>query len=224
MNQRLQFATAFVAKCNAFVVNHDGDGEKILQPESESPSINWQTEKLTISSSEDLSSLEQNSRAKTSSQSSIRTHVDGQLSLIKNQIGSLESVRERLGLSQRKMAQLLLVDPSAWTRWVKQGEDAPPHIYRALQWYLALSEKIPGLTPQYFIGKDPVHLAQENRNQFNQALEDQKIILESELVFLKKQNEDLKNGIRGNRAGFMLMAIAALIFCFVFYVQFIRVV
>jgi transcriptional regulator with XRE-family HTH domain len=224
MNQRLQFATAFVAKCNAFVVNHDGDGEKILQPESESPSINWQTEKLTISSSEDLSSLEQNSRAKTSSQSSIRTHVDGQLSLIKNQIGSLESVRERLGLSQRKMAQLLLVDPSAWTRWVKHGEDAPPHIYRALQWYLALSEKIPGLTPQYFIGKDPVHLAQENRNQFNQALEDQKIILESELVFLKKQNEDLKNGIRGNRAGFMLMAIAALIFCFVFYVQFIRVV
>jgi transcriptional regulator with XRE-family HTH domain len=224
MNQRLQFATAFVAKCNAFVVNHDGDGEKILQPESESPSINWQAEKLTISSSEDLSSLEQNSRAKTSSQSSIRTHVDGQLSLIKNQIGSLESVRERLGLSQRKMAQLLLVDPSAWTRWVKHGEDAPPHSYRALQWYLALSEKIPGLTPQYFIGKDPVHLAQENRNQFNQALEDQKIILESELVFLKKQNEDLKNGIRGNRAGFMLMAIAALIFCFVFYVQFIRVV
>ncbi len=186
--------------------------------------VKSETEKLAEISSQALSSLEQISRDKTSSANAIRTHVDAQLSLIKNQIGSLENVRERLGLSQRKMAQLLLVDPSAWTRWVKHGEDAPPHIYRALQWYLALNEKLPGLTPQYFIGKDPVHLAQENRDQFNQAMEDQKLVLESELKFLKKQNQDLQNGIRGNRAGFMLMALAALIFCFAFYIQFIRVV
>jgi hypothetical protein len=191
-----------------------------LEPEF----VKSETEKLAEISSQALSSLEQISRDKTSSANAIRTHVDAQLSLIKNQIGSLENVRERLGLSQRKMAQLLLVDPSAWTRWVKHGEDAPPHIYRALQWYLALNEKLPGLTPQYFIGKDPVHLAQENRDQFNQAMEDQKLVLESELKFLKKQNQDLQNGIRGNRAGFMLMALAALIFCFAFYIQFIRVV
>jgi hypothetical protein len=48
------------------------------------------------------------------------------------------------------MAQLLMVDPSAWTRWMKTGQ-VPPHIYRSLQWYLALREKIPGLTNEYFL-------------------------------------------------------------------------
>jgi transcriptional regulator with XRE-family HTH domain len=87
---------------------------------------------------------------------SLRIQYEAQVEVIRRQIGGLEAAREKLGLSQRKMAQLLLVDPSAWSRWIKSGgEDAPAHIYRALQWYLALQEKIPGLTPQYFIGKDP---------------------------------------------------------------------
>ena len=82
-------------------------------------------------------------------------HYEAQVSVIQRQIGTLDEVRIRLGLSQRKMAQLLLIDPSSWTRWTKQGDEAPPHIWRALQWYLTLQEKIPGLTPAYFIGKDP---------------------------------------------------------------------
>lgn len=53
------------------------------------------------------------------------------------------------------MAQLLMVDPSAWTRWTKSEDQAPPHIWRALQWYMIVQEKVPGLTAQYFIGKDP---------------------------------------------------------------------
>lgn len=90
-------------------------------------------------------------RAKTS----LRMHYEAQVSVIQKQAGNLEEIRASLGLSQRKMAQLLLVDPSTWTRWTKQGDEAPPHIWRALQWYLALREKIPGLTPQYFLGTNP---------------------------------------------------------------------
>lgn len=84
------------------------------------------------------------------SKTSLRMNYEAQVEVLKKQLGSLESIRLELGLSQRKMAQLLLVDPSSWTRWMKAG-DAPPHIWRALQWYLALKEKIPGLTNQYFL-------------------------------------------------------------------------
>ncbi len=90
-----------------------------------------------------------NERIKTST----RLRFEAEVEVISRQIGGLEGARQTLGLSQRKMCQLLLVDPSAWTRWQKTG--APPHIYRALQWYLSLNEKIPGLTPEYFIGSDP---------------------------------------------------------------------
>lgn len=89
------------------------------------------------------------------SKTSTRIFYDAQVSVIKKQLGNLEKIRADLGLSQRKICQLLMVDPSAWTRWNREGEEAPPHIWRSLQWYMTLQEKIPGLTPQYFIGKDP---------------------------------------------------------------------
>lgn len=40
------------------------------------------------------------------------------------------------------MCQLLLVDPSAWTRWMKDESRVPPHIYRSLEWFLALNQKM----------------------------------------------------------------------------------
>ena len=89
------------------------------------------------------------------SKTSTRIFYEAQVSVIQKQLGNLEKIRTDLGLSQRKICQLLMVDPSAWTRWNRDGEEAPPHIWRALQWYMTLQEKIPGLTPQYFIGKDP---------------------------------------------------------------------
>lgn len=95
--------------------------------------------------------FDQGVRSKTSS----RMFYEAQVSVIQKQLGNLEKIRTDLGLSQRKICQLLMVDPSAWTRWNRDGEEAPPHIWRALQWYMTLQEKIPGLTPQYFIGKDP---------------------------------------------------------------------
>lgn len=95
------------------------------------------------------------------SKTSLRMHYEAQVKVVRNQLGNLEEIRGILGLSQRKMAQLLLVDPSTWTRWTKHGDEAPPHIWRALQWYLALREKIPGLTPQYFISTSPQVLHQK---------------------------------------------------------------
>lgn len=103
-------------------------------------------------------------RSKTSN----RMFYEAQVAVIQKQLGNLEKIRQDLGLSQRKICQLLLVDPSAWTRWNRDGEKAPPHIWRALQWYMTLQEKIPGLTPQYFIGKDPQILHEKALSRINE--------------------------------------------------------
>src|ERR1043165_7441539 len=60
---------------------------------------------------------------------------------IKLEFGDLDQIRGALGLSQRRACQLLLVDPSAWTRWNKT--EAPPHIYQALKWCLKLRKADP---------------------------------------------------------------------------------
>ncbi len=118
-----------------------------LEPESLTPE---NTLKFELSS-EGFEEESAGPRSKTS----LRMHYEAQVAVIKKQLGDLESVRTGFGLSQRKMAQLLMVDPSSWTRWTKQGDETPPHIWRALQWYSVLQEKIPGLTPQYFINQSP---------------------------------------------------------------------
>ncbi len=78
---------------------------------------------------------------------SLRMKYEAESTVIKKNIGSIEDVRIKLGLSQRKMCQLLMVDPSAWSRWQKEDSKVPPHIYRALQWYLALIDKSPEWHP-----------------------------------------------------------------------------
>jgi hypothetical protein len=71
-------------------------------------------------------------RAKTS----LRLRYEAEVAVLKRDLGSLENVRIKLGLSRRKICQVLMVDPSAWTRWTREDSDAPPHIYQALRWYL----------------------------------------------------------------------------------------
>lgn len=132
---------------------------------------------------------------------SLRMHYEAQAEVIKKQIGNLEEIREKIGLSQRKICQLLLVDPSAWSRWMKTRA-TPPHILRALQWYLIIQEKIPGLTPQYFIGKDPQVLHQqalkkisEESQKRSEMLENfftQTLKLEDEIQDLQSKNSELK--------------------------------
>jgi DNA-binding transcriptional regulator YiaG len=101
--------------------------------------------------------LNKKARIKTSN----RLNYEAQVEVIKKQIGDIEVIRNKLNLSQRKMAQLLLVDPSAWSRWSTPGESAPPHIYRALQWYMSIQEQIPGLNAAYFLQKDTDVLKKE---------------------------------------------------------------
>lgn len=96
--------------------------------------------------------FDQNSTAsKARSKSSLRIRYEAETEIIRRKIGSLEGIRQQLGLSQRKICQLLLVDPSAWSRWVRDDEDAPPHIYRMLQWYLALQDKYPALDVNFWL-------------------------------------------------------------------------
>jgi hypothetical protein len=82
-----------------------------------------------------------------------------------------------------------MVDPSSWSRWTKKGDEAPPQVWRALQWYLALQDKIPGISNQYFLGDNQRVL--ENRNSeelralkvsFNEKVNK----LEAELKFYRK--------------------------------------
>lgn len=79
---------------------------------------------------------------KERSRSANRFLYEAEVEVIKRQLGDLEAIRKSLGFSQRKICQLLMVDPSAWTRWMK-GSPVPPHIYRALSWYLMVIEKNP---------------------------------------------------------------------------------
>jgi hypothetical protein len=104
---------------------------------------------LEHSSRSDLGFQEESSKMRVKTPE--RISYDAEVDVIRGQIGDLEDIRFRLGLSARKISQLLMVDPSAWTRWTKKITPPPPHIFRALQWYLALQEKNPGFTPQVFL-------------------------------------------------------------------------
>ena len=64
-----------------------------------------------------------------------------EIKVFKAQHGGLEEIRQKLGYSRRKMCQLLMVDPSAWTRWMKDEGRVPAHVYRALEWFLALNQR-----------------------------------------------------------------------------------
>ncbi len=131
------------------------------------------------------------------SKTSLRMNYEAQVQVVKNQLGDLEEIRLNLGLSQRKMAQLLMIDPSSWTRWVKKGDEAPPHIWRALQWYSIIQEKIPGLTAHYFSGNSPKVLHAESLRQ----IYEERITRQNELFEIKKllQNEVLqKNSLEND--------------------------
>ena len=60
---------------------------------------------------------------------------------IRTKLGGLENVQKTLGLSGRKICQLLLVDPSCWSRWQKDEAKVPPSVWKTLEWYLLLREK-----------------------------------------------------------------------------------
>ena len=95
----------------------------------------------------DRSVMNRESLERANQRTSLRVKYDQEMQVLRQQLGSLEEVRGRLGLSRRKMCQLLMVDPSAWTRWLKDESKVPPHVYRSFQWYFALIEANPKWHP-----------------------------------------------------------------------------
>jgi hypothetical protein len=123
------------------------------------------------------------------SKTSLRLKYEAEAKVVQQKIGDLESIRNRLGLSQRKICQLLLVDPSAWTRWT-QSESAPPHIFRALEWYLTLVDQNPGF-----------HELAKARSESHREM---KQITESSFRHLQNQIEKQKELITTLRWAFVL--------------------
>lgn len=76
------------------------------------------------------------------SKTALRLTYEAEVRVFRSKYGGLEEIRKNLGFSRRKMCQILMVDPSAWTRWMRDESKVPPHIYRALEWYLALEKKL----------------------------------------------------------------------------------
>lgn len=73
-----------------------------------------------------------------------RLKYESESRVIRESLGGIEGIRQRLAMTQRQICQLLMVDPSAWSRWVKDESKVPPHILRALQWYTELESKDSG--------------------------------------------------------------------------------
>lgn len=132
-----------------------------------------------------------NDRSKTS----LRLRYEAEVRVIRRQLGSLEQVREELGLSRRKMCQLLMVDPSAWTRWMKDESRVPPHIWRSLQWYMALIDKTPSWHPQNSFGAAPTAYIEQESHKMSSLKEDleQKVSQMKDLpqVFERQMEERL---------------------------------
>ncbi len=88
-----------------------------------------------------------NIRAKTS----LRLKYEAESQIILKKFGGLRGIQAKLNLSQRKICQLLLVDPSSWSRWLSDEGKTPPHILRACEWYLALNDKYPGFDVNFWL-------------------------------------------------------------------------
>lgn len=134
--------------------------------------------------------------------SSLRMKYEAEVMAIKKSHGDLEGIRRKLGLSKRKVAQLLLVDPSAWTRWTKKDGEAPPHIFRALQWYLLLQDKHPEYRSSLWLNAvaTPSISAHEIENikrqvvdQVRAQIDQYPTIIETETVDLRPLERRLKS-------------------------------
>ena len=96
----------------------------------------------------------------------------------------LESIRQKLGLSRRQICKLLKVDPSAWTRWMKTPNGAPPHVHQSLEWYMKLVEQNPE-------AHAPFLLAQKFESS-NKESEIQISKLKKEVDHLRREHIDKK--------------------------------
>lgn len=77
------------------------------------------------------------SRENLRSRSSRRLRHEAEMRVFETRQGSLEQIRQQLGLRPSQICEILKVHPSAWIRWTKTHK-APPHVYQMLEWYIEL--------------------------------------------------------------------------------------
>lgn len=141
-----------------------------------------------------ISSGSSASRGKTP----LRLRYEAEVRVLKAQLGSIEDIRQQLGLTQRKVCQLLMVDPSTWTRWLKDEDRVPPHIYRAFQWYLQLIDKKPEWHPQQSF--HPLSQGLLTSNNSTEELEALRGRMEGQSFQLKQQLKDITETWQTERA------------------------
>lgn len=98
----------------------------------------------------------------------------------------IEWFRRELGFTQKQMALLLKVDPSAWTRWRKKG-DAPDWVRQSLTWYLLLTEKSPTVAAQFAqISSPEIAQLKDRISELERQLYESQVVLRHELRELKR--------------------------------------
>ncbi len=149
------------------------------------------TQAPPAASGTDLSENNLSLKAKTS----LRLKYEAEAQVILKKLGGLNGIRLELGLSQRKICQLLLVDPSSWSRWIQDESKTPPHILRALEWHMALMEKYPGFDINFWLHSTAksTSIAFEKNQKLSEELLSQTIELKKRIQFLETQIEILSN-------------------------------
>lgn len=131
------------------------------------------------------------------SKSAMKMQYEAESNAIKKRIGSIQSIRKNLGLNQRKASQLLLVDPSAWNRWERAGNDAPFYIYKALEWYSLLVDKHPNMGNSFWLQQDNIKLNEELLGQIKKEIKSEIAMERSELADVKRASLILKLSMLG---------------------------
>ena len=137
---------------------------------------------------------------KPKSKTSLRMKYEAEVQAFTKRQGSLEDIRRELGLSKRKIAQLLLVDPSAWTRWTKNEDSAPPHIYRALESFILLQEKHPEYKSTLWLNavSTPQISKKELENIKNELIDQSKGEITKKALFYLKEEDYKRNRLSEN--------------------------
>ena len=125
----------------------------------------------------------------------LRLKYEAEAQMILKKLGGLEGIRLELGLSQRKICQLLLVDPSSWSRWLQDQAKTPPHILRALEWHMALMDKYPGFDINFWLHSSAksTSLAYERSQKLEADLLAQTLELKKRIQYLETQIEMLSH-------------------------------
>lgn len=163
------------------------------KPQKAPLKVDWQTDKFDI---EEPPSEKGPLSSKKGAKSALKIQYEAEKKVIVDKIGDLESIRNELGLSKRKMAQLLMVDPSAWTRWTREEGNAPHSVYRSLQWYLALIEKEPAWHPA------------NSFNRYNSMRGEKAISLENQVHLLQEKVKTLQNEAEEHLATFQRLRVS----------------